>query len=116
MTKEILLASVAMSFFIVCPRMAAMLHVLSVHTEVPLYTVGLVGTILSAPLMLVIVWLFGHYGLAAAVGFCVLTDIIAALFLSATGWKAPLETAIIAGFVLLGVKVAPLVSRFVLPQ
>ncbi len=47
----------------------------------------------------------------AAVGLCVLTDIFAALLLSGTGWKASLETAVIAGFVLLGVKGAPFVSR-----
>lgn len=112
--KEITLASAAMGFFIICPRMAAMLHVIAKHSNTPLYTVALLGTIFSIPLMLIIVRIFGSYGLAAAVGFCLLTDIAAALLLSGTGWKAPLETAVIAAFVLLGVKVAPLISNFIL--
>ena len=111
--KEIMLASIAMGFFIICPRMAAMLHVISRHTHTPLYTVALFGTIFSIPLILLMVWAFSRYGFAAAVGLCVLTDIFAALLLSGTGWKAPLETAIIAAFVLLGVKVAPLISCFI---
>ena len=49
--------------------------------------------------MLAIVWIFGRHGVAAAIGFCVFTDIVAALLLSDTGWKAPLETAVIAAFV-----------------
>jgi hypothetical protein len=114
MTKEILLASVAMGFFIICPRMAAMVHIISKHTHTPLYTVALLGTLISIPLMLGIVWTFNRYGVAAAVGFCVATDIVSALLLSGTGWKAPLETAVIAIFVLIGVKVAPVVSRLVL--
>lgn len=47
----------------------------------------------------------------AAVGLCVLTNVLAVLLLSRAGWKVPLETVVIAGFVLLGVKGAPFVSR-----
>ena len=111
---EILFAATAMGFFIICPRMAAMLHIISKHTQTPLYTVALIGTILSIPLMLAIVWLFQKYGLTAAVLFCVVTDIIAACILTSTGWKAPLETAVIAIFVLVGVKVAPLISHLLI--
>jgi hypothetical protein len=114
MTKETLLAAAAMGFFIVCPRVAAMLHIIAKHTNTPLYTVALIGTLFSVPLMLAIVWGFGRYGVAAAIGFCVFTDIVAALLLFDAGWKAPLETAVIALFVLIGVKIAPLVSRIVL--
>lgn len=113
MTRGIILASTAMAFFIICPRMAAMLHIISKHTETPLYTVTLIGTVFSIPLMLAIVWMFNRYGITAAVGFCVGTDVIAACVLSNTGWKAPLETVVIAVFVLLGVKVAPLISQYI---
>jgi hypothetical protein len=111
--RELLLASAAMGCFIICPRMAAMVHIISKHTHMPLYVVALLGTLISIPLMLGIVWTFNRYGVAAAVGFCVLTDVIACLLLSGTGWKAPLETAVIAGFVLAGVKVAPLISHLI---
>jgi hypothetical protein len=113
MTKDILLAATAMGCFIICPRMAAMVHIVSKHTHTPLYIVALLGTLISIPLMLGIVWTFNRYGVPAAIGFCVGTDIIAALILTNAGWKAPLETTVIAGFVLAGVKVAPLISRMV---
>jgi len=58
------------------------------------------------------VLLFKHYGLIAALGFCVLTDIGAALMMKQISFKAGLETFIIALFLILGVKVASIISSW----
>jgi hypothetical protein len=46
----------------------------------------------------------------AALAFAVFTDALAALVIGAIGWKASMETLIIALFVIAGVKVAALIS------
>jgi hypothetical protein len=58
----------------------------------------------------VMVIIFRHYGLWAALAFAVITDLAAALVMGAISWKASLETLIVAAFVIGGVKVASLVS------
>jgi len=56
--------------------------------------------------------IFKHYGLFAALGFCVLTDLSAALVMRQISFKAALETFIIALFVIIGVKVASIISNW----
>lgn len=111
--QTIIFVSIAFAFFIVCPRMAGMTHVITSHTQTNIYYVSIIGTIISIPLLLVMVSLLKNYGLIAAVGFCVLTDIAAALLMGkVVSPKAGLETFIIAIFLIAGARVAPLISSY----
>jgi hypothetical protein len=79
------------------------------HTNI--YYVTAIGTIIALPLVMAMGLILKQYGLIAALGFCVLTDIGAALIMGrAVSPKAGLETFIIALFVIAGAKVASLIS------
>ena len=106
----LLIVSVAFALFIVCPRMAAMTNVITKATQTNIIQVAIVGTIISLPLIIAMVLIFRQYGLIAALGFCILTDVGAALVMKGISLKAGLETFIIAMFVILGVKVASVIS------
>jgi hypothetical protein len=111
MTKELVIASLAFSLFVVCPRMAGMMQIIMKHCRVSLLATVLGGTLVSIPLLVVMVFLFGKFGLWGALLFCVLTDLGAAWIMNTVSIKAAVETVVIALFVILGVKVAPLVSK-----
>jgi len=103
--------SIAFALFIVCPRMAAMLHVITRSTETNLVYVSVLGTIIALPFVIAMVLIFKQYGLLAALGFLVLTDVLAALLMGKViSLKAGLETFIIALFVIAGARVAPIIS------
>ncbi len=110
MSKELLVASVGLAFFIVCPRMAGMVHIIAKHSQVSLMTAAFLGTCISVPLVLCMVALFGSFGVGGALLFCVLTDLGAAFFMKDISYRAGVETLVVALFVLVGVKVAPLIS------
>ena len=57
--------------------------------------------------------IFQRYGLVAALAFCVITDFAAAFAMKEISMKAGMETIVIAMFVILGVKVASVVSGWV---
>ncbi len=103
---------IAFALFIVCPRMAGMTNVITSATQTNIVSVAVVGTLLSLPLVIAMVLIFRQYGLAAALGFAVLTDVGAALFMRQISLKAGLETFIIALFVIAGVKVASIISSW----
>jgi len=107
---SLLIVSVAFALFIVCPRMAGMTNVITRATQTNIVQVAVIGTILSLPLTIAMVLIFRQYGLIAALGFCVLTDVGAALFMKEISLKAGIETFIIALFVIIGVKVASIIS------
>ncbi len=111
--RSLILVSLAFALFIVCPRMAGMTYVITKATNTNIIQVALFGTILSLPLIVAMVWIFKQYGLGAALGFCILTDAGSAIIMKeAVSLKASVETFIIALFVILGVKVAQLVSSW----
>ena len=112
MHYSLLTISIAFALFIVCPRMAGMTSVITGATQTSIVQVATVGTIMSLPLTIVMVLIFRRYGLIGAMGFCVLTDIGAALIMKEVSLKAGLETFIISLFVIMGVKVASLVSNW----
>jgi len=91
--------------------MAGMVNVITDATQTNLISVSVIGTIISLPLIIAMVLLFKRYGLIAALGFCVLTDIGAALMMKQVSLKAGLETFIIALFLILGVRVASIISN-----
>lgn len=102
----------AFALFVVCPRMAGMVHVIAESTQVSMIQASVIGTALSLPLLVAMTLIFRHYGLVAALGFCVLTDFGAALVMREVSLKAGLETLIIAMFVIFGVRIATLVSSW----
>lgn len=110
--NSLLIVSVAFALFIVCPRMAGMTNVITNETQTNIIYVAVIGTVISLPLIIGMVLIFKHYGLIAALGFCVLTDIGAALMMRQISFKAGLETFIIALFLILGVKVASIISSW----
>lgn len=108
--NPLLIASVAFALFILCPRMAGMASVIASATQANLILVAVIGTLISLPLIIVMVIIFHHYGLWAALAFAVFTDLLAALTMGAINWKASFETFIIALFVIAGVRVATIIS------
>ncbi|MHC1635598.1 MAG: hypothetical protein ACXQTS_03105 [Candidatus Methanospirareceae archaeon] len=106
----LIIVSLAFALFIVCPRMAGMTYTITNATHTNIILVAVIGTIISLPLIVTMVLIFKFYGLIAALGFCVLTDLCAALVMKQISLKAGLETFIIALFLILGVKVASIIS------
>jgi hypothetical protein len=111
MSKQLFIASMGLSLFIICPRMAGMVHIIAKHSQVSLFYTALYGTIMAIPLVLLMVLIFGKFGVWGALAFCVLTDILSALFMKKISLRAGIETIVIALFVILGVKVAPYVGN-----
>lgn len=112
MTKDLLIASIGLSLFIICPRMTGMVHVIAKHSQASLFYTALYGTVIAIPLVLLMVAVFEKFGVWGALAFCVLTDILSALFMKEISIKAGVETIVIAIFVIIGVKVVPYVTNF----
>jgi hypothetical protein len=108
--SQSLIASVGFALFILCPRMAGMANVIANATKVNLVIVSVIGTLISLPLIVAMVFIFRQWGLWAALAFAVFTDVLAALVMGAINWKASFETFIIALFVIAGVRVASLIT------
>jgi len=110
--EQLLIVSMAFALFVVCSRMAGMTNVITNATQTNIIHVAIIGTIMSLPLVIAMVLIFKQYGLFAALGFCVLTDLGASLVMRQISFKAGLETFIIALFVIIGVKVASIISSW----
>ena len=78
MPRDLLISSVGLALFIVCPRMAGMVCVIAKHSQVSLVYTALFGSIVAIPLVIVMVLVFAKFGLWGALAFCVLTDLGAA--------------------------------------
>ncbi len=113
MEKGLVLTATALAFFIICPRMAGMVHLVCKYSELPLMKTALLGSVIAIPLILLMVWVFSKFGVAGALAFCVLTDFASAFMLKGISLKASVETLIIALFVFVAVKVAPLISNII---
>ena len=111
--RELLIASTAFGLFILCPRMAGMAKVISGAGEVSLIKITILGMILALPLVICMVLIFTKWGLIPALAFAVVTDLLAAFLMAEISFKSGVETLIIAVFVLIGVRVATLVSSHV---
>ncbi|WP_319559364.1 hypothetical protein [Marispirochaeta sp.] len=110
MTKELLISAIVFGLFVVCPRMAGMTHILKNHTSAPLVITVLLGIAFSVPLLLLMIFVFSKFGVWGALGICVLTDLGAAFLMKEISITAGLETFIIAVFVIIGVKIAPVIT------
>ena len=111
MSKELMMASIGLSLFIICPRMAGMVNIIAKNSQVSLVYSALFGTIISIPLVVAMVLIFAKFGILGALAFCVLTDLGAALFMKEISPKAGIETLVIAIFVIVGVKVSPYITN-----
>ncbi len=109
--KNFIIASIAFSLFVVCPRMAGMVHIISKNTGLSIPAVVVAGTAFSLPLVYIMALVFGRWGLMGALAFCILTDIASSVVMSGIGLRAGIETLIIAIFVVIGVKVAPIICN-----
>ena len=61
--NEIFISSIAFGLFIVCPRMAGMMHVINKNSNVSMLRTVLTGTLMSIPLLLLMVLTFGYVGI-----------------------------------------------------
>jgi len=100
------LASAAFALFIVCPRMAAMTNICHRHVTCNLIVLVILGTLVSIPLLIIMVSILKRWGFAAALGFAIVTDLLSALILGAISRKAALEVLIISLFVISGSRLA----------
>ena len=71
MPKELLISSIGLSLFIICPRMAGMVHVIARRSQVSLVYTALLGSILAIPFVIAMVLIFGTFGLWGALIFCI---------------------------------------------
>ncbi|MCB8964771.1 MAG: hypothetical protein H6536_07015 [Bacteroidales bacterium] len=110
MDKNLLVTSIALAFFIICPRLAGIVHVVCKYSELPLIKTALIGSIIAIPLVLLMIWIYSKFGIIGALAFGVVTDLVSAYLLKSISIKASIDTLIIAVFVLVAVKVAPLIS------
>lgn len=90
------------------------MHIIASHSPVSMLSTVLTGALFSIPLLLLMVFIFEHFGVLGALVFCVATDLGAAFVMKDISMKASMETLVIAVFVIIGVKVAPAVSGFLL--
>jgi len=113
MPRDLIIGSTALAMFIICPRMAAMVHIISKHSHVSVYLSAFLGSLMAVPFVLVMVFMFDRFGIWGALAFCVLTDLVSAFIIKEVSIRAGIETLVIAFFVIVGVKVAPLLSELV---
>ena len=83
------------------------------QAPISIIRIAVLGTVLALPLIILMALIFKEYGLFAALLFCFVTDLMAAVVMNGTSFKAGVETRIIALFVIVGVKVASVVSMWV---
>ena len=110
---KLFIAALAFAFFILCPRMAGITSIIASTTGVNLVKLAVIGNVIAIPLVVAMVLIYSRYGLLAALGFAVLTDLLSALVIKEISFKAGIETLIVALFVVVGVKVASYVSKFI---
>ena len=87
-----------------------MTNLLERHTGFPIYWLVVIGTFCSVPLLVAMTWLIKKWGLAAGLGFAILTDFAAAAVLTSVSIRVAVETFIIALFVVAGNQVAKMLS------
>ena len=113
MPRDLLISSIGLALFIVCPRMAGMVYVIAKNSPVSLVYTALFGTIVAIPFVVAMVLIFAKFGLWGALAFCILTDLGAAFVMKEISIRAGIETFVIAVFVIIGVKVAPFITNMV---
>jgi len=111
MPKDLVISSLGLALFIICPRMAGMVYIIARHSQVSLVYTALFGSIVAIPLVVAMVLVFAKFGLWGALAFCIVTDLGAAFVMKEISIRAGIETLVIAMFVIIGVKVAPFITN-----
>ncbi len=112
---DIVTTSIAFALFIVCPRMAGMCAVISKIHQLNPYIISITGTLLSTPLVILLLYITINYGITLAIIFAAITDIIASLIIGTLNIKYAIEILIISTFVWAGVytatKTSPIITK-----
>lgn len=109
MDRSIIMISIVFGLFIVCPRMAGMMHVINRNFDIVLWKITILGTLISIPILVLMIYIFSNVGIWATLIFCIGTDFAAAYIIKEISINAAIETVVIAFFVTLGVKLAPFI-------
>ena len=107
-----LVASLAFAFFVMCPRMAGMCAAIAELKGLNPYLVAFLGTLMAAPLLVLMVYLTLNFGVGTAIVAAVATDLVASLVMGTLDYKAFVELLIIAAFIWVGVLVAKWAVKF----
>jgi len=91
-----------------------MVHVIAKHSSVSLVSTALLGSIAAIPFVIIMVLVFAKFGLWGALAFCIFTDLGAAFIMKEISIRAGAETLVIAVFVIIGVKAAPLITNLLI--
>ncbi len=110
---DYIITSIAFAFFVVCPRMAGMCSVVSKIRSLNPYIVSCLGTVISTPLIILMMYLTTQFGITSAIILAVLTDIISSIIMGIFNIKYAIEIVIIAIFVWIGVVVASKTSTMI---
>ena len=78
-----------------------------------LYTVIVLGALISIPLFVMLSGILVRFGMGWAIIFAAVGDFAAAALLGLIDLKSGVELAIITVFVYIGIRVAPLISRLI---
>lgn len=109
MDRSVIIISIVFGLFIVCPRMAGMMHVINSNSDVALWKITILGTLISIPILVLMIYIFSNFGIWGTLVFCIGTDLAAAYIIKEISINAAVETIVIAFFVTLGVKIAPFI-------
>jgi len=111
--QTFILISIAFALFLVCPRMAAMMHIITTNTQTNIVYISVIGTIFALPLAIAMAFIFKKYGLIGALIFGIVTDIASALLFGKTvSLKTGIETFVISIFVITGARIAAMISNY----
>jgi hypothetical protein len=110
-----IISSLAFSLYITCPRMTAMIASQAKIAGVnPIIMIAL-GSIIGIPFFAVLFYVLQSYGVGAAVLLAAALDVGAALLVGNLNLRAGIELAIITVFVYVGMRVAPLIAKLLVP-
>lgn len=110
-----IVSSLAFALYIICPRMTGMIASQSKLSGInPLLTIS-VGSILGIPMFILLYYILQHFGVGAAVLTAAALDVGAAFLIGRLDLRSGLELAIITVFVYVGIRVAPLFAKLLVP-
>ena len=107
-----LVSTLAFALYITCPRMTAMIASQAKISGVNPVIMIVLGSIAGIPMFILLFYVLSNYGLSAAVLFAAILDVGAALLVGSLSLKSGIELAIITLFVYAGMRIAPIISSF----
>jgi len=110
--KTLLIASSAFGLYVICPRMSAMMVQQAKMKGLNLYAIIVLGALISIPLFVILSRILIRFGVGWAIIFAAVGDFAAAALLIDP--KTGVELAIITVFVYIGIRLAPVISNFIL--